>query len=242
MNQKKSHGKSNTVPKATAQTVSRTADNKLKVLIIDDHSIVRMGIRSLIDREEDLAVCGEGESVPHAIELFEKHKPELVTVDISIPGNGLELIKDLIVRNPKVLVLVLSMHDENIYAERALKAGAKGYLSKDLAGELLITALRKVLAGQVYLSESMTSRLLSRMAGGQPEVEESPIHDLSDRELQVFNLIGRGFPTRRIAQELNLSVKTVETYREHIKHKLALPDSSALMTMAIDWAQSQKSG
>jgi len=224
-------------PKSTKKT---PALPKVPVLVIDDHSIVRMGIRSLIEQEKDLYVCGEAESVAQAIELFEKHKPLLVTVDITIPGNGLELIKDLIARNPKVIVLVLSMHDENIYAERALKAGARGYLMKNLSGQCLIGVLRKVLAGQVYLSELMTIRLLNKMAGGAVEAVESPVNDLSDRELQVFTLIGRGFPTRRIAEELNLSVKTIETYREHIKQKLNLPDSSALMTMAIDWGQSQK--
>ncbi len=215
---------------------------KRSVFIVDDHSIVRRGLKQLIDQEADLAVCGEAENGQAALEAIKKLAPDVALVDLSLDGeSGLELIKDIKARYPKVLGLVLSMHDEAFYAERVLRAGAKGYIMKLQAPDLILKAIRRVLSGEIYLSDPMASKMLRKVAGGEDPIVGSPIERLSDRELEVFQLIGIGLGTRHIAERLSRSVKTVETYREHIKLKLDLKDATELTQAAIQWLQSQHS-
>lgn len=211
---------------------------KAKIFLVDDHPIVRQGLAELIEQEPDLSVCGEAESAPEALEAIATVKPDIAIVDISLPdASGLELIKEIKAGYADVLVLVLSMHDETLYAERVLRAGAKGYIMKEEATETVMLAIRKVLNGHIYLSERMAGRLLSRFADGTPETDGAPINRLSDRELEVFELIGRGLSTRRIAEKLHLSIKTIESHREHIKEKLKLGSSRELMRYAMQWLQ-----
>ncbi len=210
-----------------------------KIFIVDDHPIMRRGLAELINLEKDLVVCGEAESAQTALEFIKLHEPDVALVDLSLKNeSGLELIKDIKVRFPDLLMLVLSMHDEAFYAERVLRAGAKGYIMKGQATGLVLVAIRKILAGEVYLSEAISSKILRNITGGKTEKAGSSVDQLSDRELEVFRLIGAGFGTRQIAEKFSRSVKTVETYREHIKQKLDLKDSAQLTQTAIQWTQS----
>jgi DNA-binding NarL/FixJ family response regulator len=209
---------------------------KVKVLLVDDHPVVRQGLARLINDEADLCVCGEADSVAVALEMIAKLEPDLAVIDISMGGtDGIELIKELKATRPGLLALVLSMHDESLYAERVLRAGAKGYVTKQEAAEKVLTAIRKVLAGEVYVSERIASRLLKAVAGSRQDAAQSPLDRLSDRELQVFRLIGGGMSVREIADKLFLSVKTIETHREHIKEKLNLKSSSELLRYAVQF-------
>lgn len=211
-----------------------------RIVVVDDHPVVRHGIAQLLGQEKDLEVCGEAENAVQALEVIAKTRPDAVIVDITLKGtNGIELIKILRKLNPRLILLVVSMHDEIFYAERSLKAGARGYLMKQEAAGKVILALRKVLKGEVYLSEQMSSRVLNTMVGGGPESRGLAVEALSDRELEVFHLIGQGLTTKQIAQDLNLSVKTVEAHREHIKSKLDLKSGPRLMKYAMQWAQAQ---
>lgn len=213
--------------------------NKKKILIVDDHPIMRRGLAELINLEKDLVICGEAEGIQAALELMKIQQPHVAMVDLSLKNeSGLELIKDIIKRFPKVLILVLSMHDETFYAERVIRAGAKGYVMKQQATGQVLTAIRRILAGEVYLSEAMSSKILRNVTGKKIEKNASSVDTLSDRELEVFRLIGTGLGTRQIAERLSRSVKTIETYREHIKLKLNLKDSSELVQNAIQWSQS----
>jgi DNA-binding NarL/FixJ family response regulator len=228
---------------AEKKVQSKTDINKSKILIVDDHPIVRRGLTDLINHEEDLVVSGQAEDAHQAMEAIRAQKPDMAIVDISLKGtSGLELIKDIKTRYPGLLVLTLSMHDESLYAERALRAGAKGYIMKQQATEDLIMAIRKVLAGHMYVSDMVTTRMVGKVVGGGPDVGASAIDRLSDRELEVFGLIGLGHGTRQIAERLHLSVKTVETYRAHIKRKLNLANAAELLRYAIQWANSQRAG
>ena len=210
------------------------------VFIVDDHAIVRRGLEQLINQEADLVVCGEAENAQAALEAMKKRMPDVALVDLSLGGeSGLGLIKDMKARYPTVAVLVLSMHDEVFYAERVLRAGAKGYIMKLQAPAQILGAIRRVLSGEIYVSDPMAAKMLRTVAGGKTEVSRSPIERLSDRELEVFQLIGIGLGTRHIAERLSRSVKTVETYREHIKQKLDLKDSTELTQAAIQWLQSE---
>ena len=212
---------------------------KLKVVLVDDHPIVRQGLAQMIARELDMEVCGEAETAADALKAIAACKPDVAVVDLSLKGtSGLELLKDLKVRFPKLPVLVLSMYDESMYAERALRAGAKGYMMKEEATEKVLAAIRSILAGQIYLSEAMASRLLHMAVDGRTPGAVSPTERLSDRELEVFQLIGQGYGNTDIAQQLHLSPKTVETYRAHIKEKLGLSGATELLQHAIQWAQS----
>ncbi len=212
-----------------------------RVLLVDDHPIVRQGLAELIDQEPDLSVCGEAKSAAEAWQVIETSHPDIAIVDISLQDtSGIELIKDLKVRHPELPVLVLSMHDEGLYAERALRAGAKGYVMKEEATERLMAAVRRVHGGEMYLSERMSSRLLSKLVDGAHEIGSSPMERLSDRELQVFELIGRGCGTRQIAEKLHLSIKTIESHREHIKSKLKLANSAELFQHATSWVQFER--
>jgi DNA-binding NarL/FixJ family response regulator len=216
---------------------------KSRVLIVDDHPIVRDGLKDLIEQEPDLSVCGTAQNVPEALKALDALKPDAAIVDISLNKDmgGLELIKDIKVRCPNLPVLVLSMHDETLFAERALRAGALGYVMKEQATEKVLTALRKILKGEIYLNERVAAKMLSRMIDRKPMKEDLPsIEQLSDRELEVFEMIGQGIGTRTIAEKLHLSVKTVEAHRMHIREKLKLRDGAELLQHAIQWVQSEK--
>ena len=212
---------------------------KAKVFLVDDHPLVREWLSQLIQREDDLAVCGEAEDTQEALNKIEETKPDIVVADISLKNtHGLELVKDLQARLPSLPVLVLSMHDESLYAERVLRAGAKGYITKQEATKRILQAVRQVLSGQIYISEKMASRMVHKMVLGRADSQKSSIERLTDRELEVFQLIGRGQGTRRIATDLHLGVKTVESYRARIKEKLKLEDGTQLLQHAIQWVHS----
>ena len=218
---------------------SPAKNKKVRILLVDDHPIMRRGLAELINLEKDLVVCAEADSIQTALELIKRHEPHVALVDLSLKNeSGLELIKDIKARFPEVLILVLSMHDELFYAERVLRAGAKGYVMKQQATDLVLVAIRRILGGEVYLSDFMSSKVLRNFTGKKTEKAGSSVDQLSDRELEVFRLIGTGLGTRQIAERLSRSVKTVETYREHIKLKLDLKDSSELVQNAIQWSQS----
>lgn len=228
---------------AEREPVAKTNTNRRKILIVDDHPIVRRGLTELINHEEDLVASGQAEDAHQAMEAIRAQKLDMAIVDISLKGtSGLELMKDIKTRYPNLPVLILSMHDESLYAERALRAGAKGYIMKQQATEDLIMAIRKVLAGHIYVSDMVTTRMVGKVVSGGPDVGASAIDRLSDRELEVFGLIGLGHGTRQIAEKLHLSVKTVETYRAHIKRKLNLANAAELLRYAIQWTSSQGAG
>jgi DNA-binding NarL/FixJ family response regulator len=216
-------------------------DTKRKVLVVDDHPIVRQGLALLINREPDLAVCGEAENAHAAIVFLMKNKPDILVVDISLNGpDGLDLLKDIRTRHPDIPVLILSMHDESIYAERALRAGAQGYIMKQEATEKVLMALRRILTHEIYVSERIANRMLQRYIGNPNLERPSSLSDLTDRELEVFRLIGLGHSTRQIAEELHISVKTVESYQAHIKEKLSLRSGRELVQHAIQWNIGEK--
>jgi DNA-binding NarL/FixJ family response regulator len=218
-------------------TLNEPVTKRYSVLLIDDHPIVRQGLSQLINQEPDLHVSCEAASAREALEILAKETPDIAIVDIALEDrSGIELIKDLRNRNPNLPVLALSMHDEALYAERALRAGAKGYIMKQEATEQVMNAIRKVLEGQIYVSEKMAARLLDQFVGAKPGEDDSPLGRLSDRELEIFSMIGRGLGTREIANKLFLSIKTVEAHREHIKEKLKLKSGTELMRMAVQYA------
>jgi len=215
---------------------------KSRVLVVDDHPVVRHGLALMINREPDLVVCGEAEDAVTAMQSIGTCKPDILVVDISLTGpDGLDLVKDVRTRYPYLPVLILSMHDESIYAERALRAGAQGYIMKQEATEKVIVALRRILSQEIYVSERIANRMLQRYIGGPAAERPSSIADLTDRELEVFRLIGEGHSTRQIAEELHISVKTVESYQAHIKEKLSLRNARELVQHAIQWSIGEKS-
>ena len=220
--------------KAPAPLVNRKP--KTKVLLVDDHPILRAGLGKLINHEADMMVCGEAEDGPTAFDLVGTLIPDVAVIDISLKGsNGIELIKNLKARYPELPTLVLSMHEETLYAERALRAGSLGYIMKEEAIEQLLVAIRRAIAGEIFLSEKMKTKMLQQMASGRGKVISSPIEQLTDRELEVFRLIGEGCSTRQIAGQLHLSVRTVEAYREYIKTKLGLKNATELVQHAFHW-------
>ncbi len=222
----------------TAHTIA--AARKHRILVVDDHPIVRQGMALLINREADLEVCGEAEEASAALDAIERLRPDIVIVDLSLNGpDGMDLIKAIRTRSAALPVLVLSMHDELTYAERALRAGANGYIMKQEATTRVLTAVRRILKGEVYLSDRAASRVVQQYVRGSAR-DTSPIAELSDRELEVFRLIGQGHGTRQIAEELHLSVKTVESYQAHIKEKLSLRSARELVQHAILWSLSNK--
>jgi DNA-binding NarL/FixJ family response regulator len=211
---------------------------KKTVLLVDDHPFMRAGLAQLIERQADLAVCGEAGNPVEAIRELAKTRPNLVLTDITMPGrSGLEFIKDLRAQHPDLLILVVSMHDEAIYAERALRAGARGYIMKEAGGDNLLAAIRQVLRGEVYVSPTMSARILDNLSGRRPRGSSSPIERLTDREFEVFQLIGHGKSTRDIAEQLHLSPKTVDVHRGNIKEKLGLTDATALVRHAVRWVE-----
>ena len=213
---------------------------KTKILVVDDHPIVRERLAELINQEADLIVCGEAEDSNQALKAARELQPDLAIVDITLKDTyGIELIKHLKEIQPKLPVLVLSMHDESLYGERALRAGAKGYLTKQQATKQVISAIRKILAGEIYVSEQMAASILHKVAGGKSPTGDSPTDVLTDRELEVFQLLGQGLPVKQIAENLFVSVKTVEAHREHIKQKMNFKSSSELLRYAIQFTMKQ---
>lgn len=215
----------------SSQTVKR------RVFVVDDHPIVRSGLAQLINREPDLMVCGDSEDVQHALESIEALKPDILIVDISLNGpDGLDLLKTIRAGQSQIPVLILSMHDESIYAERALRAGANGYIMKQEGTDRVLTALRRILNSEIYVSDRIASRMVRHLAGAGGSLNRSPVDELSDRELEVLRMMGDGQGTRQIAENLHLSVKTVETYQSHLKDKLGLKNSRELVQYAIQWS------
>ena len=209
-----------------------------RILIVDDHPLVRSGFAQLIGDCPDLEVCGEAGDMAEALDQIEAARPDLAIIDLSLAGgSGLDLIERIKSQDKDILMLVASMHDETLYAERVLAAGARGYINKQEAQDSIIRAIRQVLAGRVYLSQQMTDRLLSGMVDVTGEKRD--IDSLSNRELQVFELIGQGVSTSRIAEQLNLSTKTIETHQAHIKKKLGLSSAHQLTQRAIRWVMEQ---
>ncbi len=208
----------------------------IRVFIVDDHVLVRRGLEHLMEDEPDFVVCGEAEGLGEALRKIGEAKPDVVIVDISLKnGSGIDLIKSIKSRHPEVRVLVSSMHRESLYGERALRAGAMGYVDKQEPGDRMIEALRQVTRGQAFFSVDLVSKLVRRAGRDEPAVEESAVDTLTDRELEIFQLIGRGEPSREIAEKLHLSVKTIHTHRENIKRKLNLKDGPALRCYAAQW-------
>lgn len=213
---------------------------KKKVVIVDDHPMMRKGLAQTLDNELEFDVVGQFDKAEEAIQKFDELSPDLMIVDISLPGmSGLELVKHLTARDSDVKILVVSRHDETLYAERVIRSGAKGYVMKLEAGEVLVKALRKIMNGGIYVSSEVSEKLLMGMARGQKDITESPIDLLSDRELEVFELTGKGNSTREIAEKLHLSIKTVESYRARIKTKLNLENATELMVHAVKWVENE---
>ena len=213
-----------------------TRERRRRVMLVDDHPIVRQGLRRLIEAEPDLEVCGEAETAREAKSMIRDIEPDVVIVDVSLAqGDGLELVKDARAHYPTLPLLVLSMHDEVIYAERMLSAGANGYIMKQAASDQFLVALRRVLEGGIYVSESVGNNMIEKFAAGGAYTPTNPIDGLSNRELQVLHMIGKGLSTRQNAEALNLSVKTVESHRQRIKRKLSLQTSAQLMQYAVNW-------
>ena len=211
-----------------------------QILLVDDHPFMRAGLAGLIDRQSDMMVCGEAGNPTEAFRSLEKIRPDIVLSDLAMPGrSGVEFIKDLHAADSTLAILVVSMHDEVVHAERALRAGARGYIMKEAGGENLLSAIRQVLRGEVYVSPRMSARILDGLSGTKPRGSNSPIEKLTDREFEIFQLIGQGKNTRDIAQQLNVSPKTIDVHRSHIKEKLALTDVTALIRHAVRWVENQ---
>jgi DNA-binding NarL/FixJ family response regulator len=220
------------------QPRSESQTGKARILLVDDHAVVRFGIAQLINRQNDMEVCGEEEDASRALTAITTVKPNLVIADISLKdSSGLELMRNIKAQYPGLPVLVVSVHDESVYAEIAFRAGALGYLMKQEALEKILTAIRRVLSGAIYVSDALAAKMLQQQVRGQTQVSESPVKSLSDRELEVFQMIGQWKKTREIADELHLSVKTIEYYREQIKRKLNLKNSAELTQHATAWVQ-----
>jgi DNA-binding NarL/FixJ family response regulator len=225
-----------------AQTKSSETAGKTRILLVDDHAVVRFGLGQMINRQEDMVVCGEEETAGRALAAIGTIKPDLVVADISLKeSSGLELMRNVKAQYPKLPMLVVSAHDETVYAEIAFRAGALGYLMKSEAVEKIINAIRRVMTGSIYVSEALASKMLQKQIRGQAEAIASPADTLSDRELEVFQLIGRWKGTRQIADELHLSVKTIEYYREQIKKKMGLKNATELTQSATAWVEREMS-
>jgi DNA-binding NarL/FixJ family response regulator len=211
---------------------------KTRIFIVDDHPLLRRGLAELINREPDMVFCGEAEDSPSAIKAISQIKPDLVIVDISLKGyNGIELIKNIKAFDSKIQILVLSMHDESIYAMRVLKAGAKAYVMKQEVVDKVMEAVRRIRAGKVFVSERVASRMLDQVVVGGDPAPDSPVDLLSDRELEIVNMIGSGLPTREIAAKLHISIKTVESHRARIKEKLNLQNAIQLVQFCVRWVE-----
>jgi len=218
----------------------KTSEKKTQVLIVDDHPVVRDGLTTIINHELDLNVCGEADDAHEALKAVTELKPNVVIVDISLKSSdGIELTKNIKAGNSKLPVIVLSVHDESVYAERALLAGAKAYLMKDAVSENIVKAIHTVLSNEIYVSNTISKKFLHKIAQDKKGTTKTPIENLSDREFEVFRLIGEGFKASQIAMQLHLSIKTIETYRSRIKEKLNLSNAAELLQYSIKWAKSQ---
>ena len=223
-------------PRSTNQNPKCDSPDAKRIVIVDDHPLFRKGLEELIQSDDSFAVCGEAGNAAEAMEVIRRLTPELAIVDLSLPGaNGIELIKNIRAEFPKLPILVLSMHDESLYALRALRAGADGYVMKHEAMANVIQAIREVFNGHPYLSPAMAAQVITKFAHRQAEGEEDAVERLSDRELEILELIGKGHEVRQIAKLLNLSPKTVETHRAHIKDKLDLKNSREVARFALQW-------
>jgi len=212
-----------------------------RVFVADDHPIIRQGMVLLISQDPGLMVCGQAEKPSEVLRTIPKAQPDIAILDLSFGEGieGLQLVRQLRENYPKLFILVLSMHDESVFAERLLRAGANGYIMKQEAADKILTAVHQVLKGEGYMSDKMKEKLLRRVTGGKTYISGSPLDSLSNREIEVFGLIGQGFGTRKIAETLHLSIKTIETHREHIKEKLEIGNSSELVHQAVQWLQIQ---
>jgi DNA-binding NarL/FixJ family response regulator len=221
-------------------TQKQQSNTKKRIFIVDDHPIVREGLITIVSHEKDFEVCGEADESREAFKVISKLKPDVVIIDITLKNSdGLELTKNLKSQYPTLPVIVLSIHDEFTYAERALRAGAQAYLMKEVVSDNIVTAIRTVLSGEIYVSNTMGKKLLRKMAAaGKADTISAPMDSLSDRELEIFRLIGKGHKPSKIAKSMHLSVKTVETYRARIKEKLNLADADELLRYAIQWVSS----
>jgi DNA-binding NarL/FixJ family response regulator len=223
-----------------SQNKTQAKSARAKIVVVDDHPVFRAGLAQLVDRQPDLLCCGQADSVASTKAGFAKFKPDLVLLDLRLAdGDSLELIKWLAAQSPGLRILVISQYDEVTYAELALDAGAAGYINKSEAAEEVLAAIRSVLAGAPYVSHRLSVKLLAELLARKPETVASGIAGLTDREFQVFEMIGAGLGTQRISTALYLSPKTIETYREHLKHKLRLPDAAALSQKASEWLSRQ---
>jgi len=221
---------------------SINGETKARILVVDDHPLVREGLVQIIKRQRDLICCGEADCSASAEKAVAIHKPDLVTIDIRLQsGDGLDLIRALTVQNPELLTLVISQCDETLYAERALRAGARGYVMKERATDEVLTAIRTILAGELYVSPKIAAVALHKMIGAKPNGQAGGINLLTNRELQVLQLLGAGLSTRKVALKLGLSFKTIETHRENIKHKLGLSGAAELVRYATEWLNGQTS-
>ncbi|HZR15890.1 MAG TPA: response regulator transcription factor [Verrucomicrobiae bacterium] len=220
--------------------MKKAAQLKQRIVIVDDHPMMREGLAQLIEHEPDLVVEAQADSAGQALRTIEKAVPDLLLVDISLPDkSGLELIKDVHTLQPALPILVVSMHDESLYAERVLRAGGRGYIMKQEGGKKLMLAIRQVLGGRIYVSEKISAKILENYSGHRPD-SQSPVEKLSDREFEVFQLLGQGHGTREIAEHLHLSVKTVEVHRANIRKKMELANGGELVRYAIRWNEAQK--
>ena len=211
---------------------------KFRILLVDDHRMVLNGCKLMLDAEPDLVVIATAASVQEALAAIEREQPDLVVTDLTMVGRGgLDLIKDLAAMYPALRILVCSMHDEMLYAERALRAGAKGYVMKDADGPTFLMAIRRVLSGKIFMSETLSARVLDSFAGARPRGSDSPLKKLSDREFEVFRLFGEGKTAKEIAAQLNLSPKTVSVHRDHIKEKLEFATSAEMIRQAVRYVE-----
>jgi DNA-binding NarL/FixJ family response regulator len=225
---------------SAAKSAATDPGGRKKILLIDDHPLMRAGLAQLINRQADMVVCGEAGNPGEALSLLSSSGPDLVLADLTMRGRGgIELIKDLLAVRPGLSILVLSMHDEGLYAERCLRAGARGYLMKEAGSENLLAALRRVLAGQISVSPSVSESILDHISAKKPRGSSSPIQALSDREFEVFQLVGLGRNTREIAAQLHLSPKTVDVHRARIRTKLGLKNFTALVHYAVRWLETR---
>lgn len=225
----------NTLAPAAPRAPSVVTAGK-RLLVVDDHPVFRHGICQYLGQESNLVICGEAPNAQLALDAMRQLKPDMVLLDVSMPGtNGIELIKHMLAEQPKLLILMLSMHDESLYALRALRAGAKGYVMKQQAMETILDAVRKVLGGGIYVSPQFSEKLIFKSIAGSTDDLGSPVDKLSDRELEVLQLFGRNKTTKEIGESLHLSVKTIETHRTHIKEKLGFKDADKMVEFAIEW-------
>ena len=221
----------------TVSNMSEKAIEHKKILIVDDHPLLRQGIKQVIELEEDLKVTGEASSANEAIDMINRDKPDIAIVDITLAGNvsGIELVKSINERFPEIKALVLTMHDESLYAERAIRAGARGYIMKEVASKNIINAIRTILNDELYLSENISKKIIDKLVRGSADTIGISVENLSNREFEIFQLIGNGFSTKEMAKKLNLSIYTVESHKKNIKEKLKLKNSSDLSKYAIQW-------